>query len=98
MQQFIIKQGTEVMVTYEGKRSELKTLTRDHLAEPDQVTTDGEVFLFTLPANARGAKTIVANNGDVDLIEVQNPREVLRHHVTGAIERGEKEPIVEQRD
>jgi len=29
--------------------------------------------------------------------KMANPHERLRHHVTGAIERGEKEPIVEQR-
>ena len=27
---------------------------------------------------------------------MSNPLDVLRHHVTGAIERGEKAPIVEQ--
>lgn len=28
----------------------------------------------------------------------RNPLDVLRHHVSGAIERGEAEPVTEQRD
>lgn len=29
--------------------------------------------------------------------EFNTPQDALRHHVSGAVERGEKEPIVEQR-
>lgn len=39
-----------------------------------------------------------ASHGNIAVPTVPAPLAALRHHVTGAIERGEAEPILEVRD
>jgi hypothetical protein len=44
-------------------------------------------------SRAYGAKTTVVDMHDAAHVVVAAPLQALRHHVTGAIERGEKDPI-----
>lgn len=69
----------------------LRNEARDRLTGKAPMTPEQRAQDEAIRANAENVKSDWRKAR-----EAMHPRDVLRHHVTGAIERGEAEPIIEQ--